>query len=70
MKLSVKGTTDPDGDKLSYSWWHYREPGTFKGDVAIRDDDKAIASALIPANARPGETIHLIAEVTDSENRH
>jgi len=66
VKLSVAGSTDPDGDRLHYAWWQYREPGTYKGEAAIRDADKAVASVQVPADAKPGETIHLIAEVTDS----
>jgi len=65
VKLSVKGSVDPDGDKLNYSWWQYREPGSYKGEVMISDADRAVASAQIPANAKPGDTIHFIAEVTD-----
>ena len=34
--------------------------------MALRESDKATAFAQIPADAKPGETIHLIAEVTDS----
>jgi hypothetical protein len=66
VKLSVKGSTDPDGDKLSYSWWQYREMGTYKGEVSIRDADRAVASVQIPTDAKFGDTFHLIAEVTDA----
>jgi hypothetical protein len=66
VKLSVSGSTDPDGDKLSYSWWHYREPSAYKGEVAIRDAANPTASFQVPADAKTGDTIHLIAEVTDS----
>lgn len=66
VKLSVKGSTDPDGDKLSYSWWQYREPGTYKGEVSIRNADSAVASVQIPTDAKLGDTIHLIAEVSDA----
>jgi hypothetical protein len=65
VTLDVSGSGDPDGNRLYYSWWQYREPGTYKGTVAIRDSDKAPASFQVPADARPGDTIHLIAEVTD-----
>jgi len=66
VRLSVRGSTDPDGDKLSYSWWQYRDPGTCKGEVEIEDEDDAVTTVKIPANAKPGETIHLICSVTDS----
>ncbi len=66
VKLSVKGSADPDGNRLSYSWWQYREPGTYKGEASIRDADRAVASVQIPPEAKPGDTIHLIVEVTDT----
>jgi hypothetical protein len=66
VKLSVKGSTDPDGDQLHFLWWQYRDAGTYKGDVEIRDEERAVAFAQVPAAAKPGDTIHLIAEVTDS----
>jgi hypothetical protein len=66
VKLSLAGSSDPDGDKLQFSWWHYREPGTYKGEVILRDADKAAAVLQVPAGAKAGETIHLIGEVTDS----
>ena len=66
VKLSVVGSSDPDGDKLSYSWWPYREPGTYKGEVPVHDAERAVASIQVPADAKAGETMHLVCEVTDS----
>jgi hypothetical protein len=66
VKLSVAGSSDPDGDKLSYSWWQYRKPGTYKGQAATRDAERAVAYVQVPADAKAGETLHLIGEVTDS----
>jgi hypothetical protein len=66
VKVSVAGSTDPDGDRLSYSWWQYREAGAYRGEAAVQNDDKPVATVQIPADARPGDTIHMIAEVTDS----
>jgi hypothetical protein len=66
VKLSVRGSSDPDGDHLDYSWWQYSDPGTYKGEAAITDSDKAVAWLQVPADAKPGDTIHLIAEVTDT----
>jgi hypothetical protein len=66
VRLSVAGTTDPDGDRLSYNWWQYRDPGSCKGEATLRDADKATAYAQIPTDAKPGETLHFIGEATDS----
>ena len=28
VELSAEGSSDPDGDGLSYEWFYYAEPGT------------------------------------------
>ena len=66
IKLSVKGSTDPDGDKLSYSWWQYREAGTYAGELKFDGETSPTAIVTVPSDAKPGDTIHVIAEVTDS----
>ncbi len=57
--------TDPDGDRLSYRWWQYQEAGTYRGKAAIDDAAQPKARLTLPADARSGEAIHLICEVTD-----
>ena len=64
--LDVTRTTDPDGDALSYHWWHYPDPGTYRGTVSIECADGPKASFTVPEDARDGDTIHIICEVTDS----
>jgi hypothetical protein len=66
VPLSAKGTSDPDGDELTYRWWHYEEAGTSAGTLAIRDANRREASFTVPERAVHGSTIHLICEVTDS----
>ena len=66
VELNLSGSGDPDGNQLRFSWWQYREPGTYKGKVKIADFDRAIASVQVPGDAAPGETIHIIGEVTDN----
>ena len=56
---------DPDGDRLTYRWWQYREAGSYPQQVTIRDTGKRNAELTIPADARAGETIQLICEITD-----
>jgi hypothetical protein len=66
-KVNLRGlATDPDGDKLSYNWWQYKEAGSYKGEVTVDNAKAAAASFIIPKNAKPGDTIHIILEVNDS----
>ena len=71
IELSAEGSTDPDGDNLSYKWFHYGEPGTFvlgtarTGDaVKINDADMSKAWFTAPKRGRMG-TMHIILAVTD-----
>ena len=66
IKLSAKGTFDPDGDELSYTWWQYQEADTYKGYIEISNPHKQNASLTLPDNVDSGETIHIICEVTDN----
>lgn len=65
VTLSAQGTQDPDGDKLRYKWWQYREPGSYGGGISLRDAGKQTAHFTAPGNVRPGQTVHLICEVSD-----
>jgi hypothetical protein len=65
VNLTAAGSSDPDGDALSYRWWTYREAGTFWAEAPIRGADAAEATVTVPKEAS-GRTIHVILEVTDS----
>ncbi|MHC4580638.1 MAG: DUF1593 domain-containing protein [Planctomycetota bacterium] len=67
VELSAAGTSDPDGDKLSYRWWHYREPGDFHGTVEIIDSTARDSSFAAPDVSRP-RTIHVVLTVVDDGN--
>jgi hypothetical protein len=56
---------DPDGDELAYSWWQYVEAGTCRETVRIEDANGLDAAIVVPADARTGDTVHLLLEVTD-----
>ena len=64
--LNAEGTTDPDGDSMSYWWFHYREAGTYKGDVSFKPYSSNLYNLPVtaPVVSRP-ETIHFILKVTD-----
>lgn len=66
IKLSAKGTTDPDGDQLFYTWWQYQEAGSYAGTIAITNAHQQKAFFKIPDSAKVGDTIHVICEVSDN----
>lgn len=65
VKLSAAGSSDPDGDELTYEWWVYREAGSYWAEAPLRGDDKVEAIVAVPEEAS-GRTIHVILEVTDT----
>ena len=65
FKLSAAGSSDPDGDKLSYRWWVYEEAGTYWDGGPIKGTNSIEAVVTVPKNAS-GRTIHIILEVIDN----
>lgn len=65
IKLDAAGTSDPDGDALTYSWSHYREAGTYPSEVPILTPNASSIELAVPRNAS-GTTIHLILTVRDN----
>lgn len=75
VNLSAEGSTDPDGDALSYQWFYYGEPGTLAlsnsrtgQPLEVHDFDQARAWFIVPAKLPmpPGRgTMHIILAVTD-----
>lgn len=66
IKLSAKGTTDPDGDELSYTWWQYQEADTYTGSVTIENPNALEASFTVPADVENGQNIHIVCEIKDN----
>jgi hypothetical protein len=64
VRLSAAGSSDPDGDRLSFHWFVYPEAGTYGHDVPLSDAAAESASLSVPA-AVAGKTIHVVFEVTD-----
>lgn len=75
VELRAEGSTDPDGDALSYEWFYYGEAGTFPASsartgqpVPIQGFDQPRARFTVPTRRvmPPGlGTMHIILAVTD-----
>jgi hypothetical protein len=64
--LSAAGTTDPDGDSMSYLWFQYPEAGTYKGKVSFRPYAANLYDVPVTAPVVDSVvTIHFILRVTD-----
>lgn len=64
--LNADGSTDPDGDSMSYLWIQYREAGTYNGNVSFRPYASNLYDLPVtaPTVSKP-ETIHFILQVKD-----
>lgn len=65
LHLSARGTSDPDGHGLTYRWWHDTEAGTASGAAELATPDGPDTVVTLPRGAWPGQTVHVICEVTD-----
>lgn len=75
VDLSAAGSTDPDGDALSYHWFVYEEPGTrsmsssdsgLKHEIKNFDQQQAWLTVKNNRVVKPGlGTMHVILAVTD-----
>jgi hypothetical protein len=67
--LDASGTSDPDGDNLSYLWFQYTEVGSYKKPIRFdqAEDLYRIPYIKAPVVDKP-ETAHFILKVTDKGN--
>jgi hypothetical protein len=72
VNLSAEGSSDPDGDALSYEWFYYPEAGTFTistsrtgAPLKIENFDQAKAWFTVPPRSFRNGTMHIILAVTD-----
>lgn len=64
ITVSASDTYDPDGDDLTFKWWQYQETDTYSGNVTLTANGHT-CQVFIPSNAKKGDNIHLMVEVTD-----
>ncbi|WP_461039417.1 DUF1593 domain-containing protein [Spirosoma harenae] len=64
--LNAAGTTDPDGDSMSYLWFQYPEAGTYPQLVSFRPYASNLYDVPVTApTVEKAQTIHFILKVTD-----
>ncbi|MEG8988591.1 nucleoside hydrolase-like domain-containing protein [Ignavibacteria bacterium 4148-Me] len=68
FKLDACGSYDPDGDNLSYLWFHYPEAGSYKKLIEINSAENICHVWVIAPKVEKEETAHFILRVTDKGN--
>ncbi len=63
--LDAGGSTDPDGDSLSYLWFNYPETGSYKKLIKVGGAENAHGAWVVAPEVEKNETTHFILRVTD-----
>ncbi|MGO4379578.1 nucleoside hydrolase-like domain-containing protein [Pseudoduganella sp. RAF53_2] len=63
--LSAAGSTDPDGDSLSFLWFHYPEAGSWKTPIKTDGAENIYTVWFTAPVVSKSETAHFILKVTD-----
>lgn len=56
--------SDPDGDDVSVNWIQFNA-NSYKGTVTVENPFSASTSLVVPEDAEPGQSIHMILEAVD-----
>lgn len=63
--LDAKGSTDPDGDNLSYLWFNYPEAGSYNKPIYTVSAENICKVRVIAPVVAKTEIVHFILKVTD-----
>jgi hypothetical protein len=73
IDLNAEGSSDPDGDSLSYRWFYYPEAGEFSvqtgrtgAPLEIANAQAQQASFVVPQNSFKLGTLHIVLAVSDN----
>lgn len=66
LRFDAAGTTDPDGNSLSFRWFLYEELSGGSTCLPVKTSSGGKKCSVKIPGSVPGDTIHLILEVTDT----
>jgi hypothetical protein len=66
VEIDARASTDPDGDKLAFSWRYYAEAGTYRDEPVALDMTRADIASFTAPRVEKRETVHVILMVTDA----
>jgi hypothetical protein len=64
LLATAEGSRDPDGSRLSYEWFVYREVGTCQETARLGSPHAERTTLTVPTSAA-GKTLHLVLRVAD-----
>ncbi|KAF9699112.1 hypothetical protein EKO04_003335 [Ascochyta lentis] len=56
---------DPDADRVTVTWWQYREEGSYPGVVDVVQGEGNSATVKMPDDAEKGQTVSIIVQGMD-----
>ena len=63
--LDARNSYDPDGDNLSFLWFHYPEAGSYNELIPVPGAENVYHVNFVAPEVDKPETAHIILEVTD-----
>lgn len=63
--LDAYGSSDPDGDSISYLWFHYPEAGTYQEPISTGGAENVDRASFTAPKVDEEVTAHFILKVTD-----
>lgn len=65
FSLDASGSSDPDGDSISYLWFHYPEAGSYEAPISQNGAENASHVSFTAPAVELEETAHFILKLTD-----
>lgn len=65
ITINAGSSSDPDNDKLTFSWFQYHEPGSSTFLLDLKNQNTAVVEVKLP-EVNKAESFHLILQVTDN----